>query len=257
MLCPKCLYDNSTSARFCNQCAASLMQTSSRDATAHGFASWWASKPQGVKVAVAGSSFLGVIGLLLIVTLISKDVSTKDYGSAAYSQPEQSQSSTTPNAPAFTKKQATEKLFALIGTIISTEIGEKETPVTIRTTTELITRYGADVNARNQLGETPLIMAARNGHIEKIKVLLDHGADINSQGSEDGKTALIWAAHMNDADMTKLLLDKGANPNLKDRDGYTARTGAIQIDENASTGDPAHDRRYKEVMKLLRKVERK
>jgi ankyrin repeat protein len=40
--------------------------------------------------------------------------------------------------------------------------------------------------------ETPLHIAAQQGHLEVVKVLLDHGADINAKRS-DGETPLLLA----------------------------------------------------------------
>ena len=46
----------------------------------------------------------------------------------------------------------------------------------------------ADVNARNKAGLTSLMLAARFGTAENVKVLLDAGADVNAR-DEDGDTA--------------------------------------------------------------------
>lgn len=51
---------------------------------------------------------------------------------------------------------------------------------------------GANVNARNGIGETALIYAVRSGRVRVIKQLLKAGADVNSRDNE-GKTALDYA----------------------------------------------------------------
>jgi ankyrin repeat protein len=70
---------------------------------------------------------------------------------------------------------------------------------------------GADVN--DSLNSYSALMAATlNGSLEQMKLLIDHGANVNYQ-SGDGTTAL-WLA-VPDWDKTKLLLDHGADPNHK------------------------------------------
>ncbi len=52
-------------------------------------------------------------------------------------------------------------------------------------TLALLIERGADINARNSLGETPLVDAFFSGEFDKIFFLLDHGADpnpVNKQG---------------------------------------------------------------------------
>jgi ankyrin repeat protein len=39
-----------------------------------------------------------------------------------------------------------------------------------------LVRRGADVNARNQAGSTPLAAALANGHPDVARVLAEHGA---------------------------------------------------------------------------------
>jgi ankyrin repeat protein len=51
---------------------------------------------------------------------------------------------------------------------------------------------GADVNAAQQAGFTPLHAAAMEGRLELAKLLLEHGADRNAK-AEDGRTPLAMA----------------------------------------------------------------
>lgn len=41
----------------------------------------------------------------------------------------------------------------------------------------LLTQGGANVNAKNAAGETPLAKAVERGHTEFVRFLLSHGAD--------------------------------------------------------------------------------
>ena len=43
-------------------------------------------------------------------------------------------------------------------------------------------KEGADVNAKNNYGWTALSHAARSGNAELVKLLLEHGADVNTRG---------------------------------------------------------------------------
>jgi ankyrin repeat protein len=56
----------------------------------------------------------------------------------------------------------------------------------------LLIEAGADVNAVQQAGYTPLHAAAMTGQIDLAKVLLDRGADPNAK-ADDGRTALAMA----------------------------------------------------------------
>ena len=76
---------------------------------------------------------------------------------------------------------------------------------------EKLLKAGADPNERGPQGETPLMLAARNGNLDAIKVLLDHNADVNAKEKLRGTTALMWAAEQGIRDAVKLLIDHGAD----------------------------------------------
>ena len=74
----------------------------------------------------------------------------------------------------------------------------------------LLIRYGADVNyVDDEYRSTPLGYAARWGHVEMVKVLLDSGADPNKSGAP-WSTPLSWARRKHHAQVETLLLDAGA-----------------------------------------------
>jgi ankyrin repeat protein len=70
---------------------------------------------------------------------------------------------------------------------------------------------GADANAAFGEGETVLMTAARTGDAESVRALLAHGADADAREQWHGQTALMWAAIENHADIVQILLDAGAD----------------------------------------------
>jgi len=80
---------------------------------------------------------------------------------------------------------------------------------------------GANVNARNNYGETALMRTALNGHAEVAALLIDAGADVDAK-DDYGGTALMWAAWRGNAEEVKLLIDAGADVDAKNDDGRTA-----------------------------------
>ena len=86
-----------------------------------------------------------------------------------------------------------------------------------------VIRSGADPNALDKRGETPLMYAAAdNSNAAVITILIEAGADINARG-KNGMTALMYAAedNANPAVLTALL-EAGADAKAKDDGGSTA-----------------------------------
>ncbi len=80
---------------------------------------------------------------------------------------------------------------------------------------------GANPDARDSFGGTALHAAMFQKNVEIVKVLLDHGCDINAQGTGNGYTPLHDAVWADNGEAVNLLLDKGAKTNLKGKDGLT------------------------------------
>ena len=73
----------------------------------------------------------------------------------------------------------------------------------------LLSSPGADVNATNERGSTPLLEAARYGHDDVTRVLIAAGADIKAKDN-DGKTALMLAVQGNHDEVVRVLKQAGA-----------------------------------------------
>nr|5H76_A Chain A, DARPin,Immunoglobulin G-binding protein A [synthetic construct]5H76_B Chain B, DARPin,Immunoglobulin G-binding protein A [synthetic construct]5H76_C Chain C, DARPin,Immunoglobulin G-binding protein A [synthetic construct] len=94
---------------------------------------------------------------------------------------------------------------------------------------------GADVNAADNTGTTPLHLAAYSGHLEIVEVLLKHGADVDAS-DVFGYTPLHLAAYWGHLEIVEVLLKNGADVNAMDSDGMTplhlaAKWGYLEIVE--------------------------
>lgn len=72
---------------------------------------------------------------------------------------------------------------------------------------------GADVNAKDGYGNTPLLIAVQYSNYTIAKYLIDNGADVNSQNNE-GWTALNYAVYYGGDALAKLLIEKHASVNI-------------------------------------------
>lgn len=84
----------------------------------------------------------------------------------------------------------------------------------------LLLSLGADVNARDTYGATPLLLACIDGRPDIVRLFIKHGADVNAK-SKPGDTPLHWACLHGHTSTARLLLDHGADVNAKDKEGNT------------------------------------
>ena len=78
-------------------------------------------------------------------------------------------------------------------------------------TLERLLKQGADPNKRNDANATALMWAATD--LEKTRVLVGHGADVNARSSDMRTPLMIAARRPGNTATVKLLLERGANPN--------------------------------------------
>jgi hypothetical protein len=69
---------------------------------------------------------------------------------------------------------------------------------------------GANPNIALLAGETPLMVASRSGNPAVVEQLIAKGASVNTRGTR-GQTALMWAVAQRHADCVKVLLAHGAD----------------------------------------------
>ena len=127
---------------------------------------------------------------------------------------------------------------------------------------EFLIANGADVNAQDKHGHTPLFYAShRSGNTPGAARLINAGADVNIRDNRDN-TPLLWAVDLNerkqilsgsyippkvDVTFLRLLLDSGANINARNQNESTALQ-AVQ---------PLNQEFYGDLKKFLKQREAK
>ena len=86
----------------------------------------------------------------------------------------------------------------------------------------LITQ-GADVNARDKGAWTPLHLAAKNGHVEALQILLENGANMHVKDIKHGWTPLHIAIVSKQYESAKFLIRAGSSVSECDKWGNSAQ----------------------------------
>jgi len=112
---------------------------------------------------------------------------------------------------------------------------------------EILCGKGCSLSARDGTGITPLHMAASKGQPDIVKLLIQHGAQIDTASTRGGNTALHFAAAGNHHQVVQLLIEQGAEVNQQNFDGMTSlmfaanrgnlKTAKTLLDHGA---DPGH-----------------
>ena len=79
---------------------------------------------------------------------------------------------------------------------------------------------GADVNELDDLFQTSLDVASKDGIVEIARTLIENGADVNSR-ENTGWTPLHWATRYGHIDVVWMLLDNGDDVDVAERRGFT------------------------------------
>ena len=91
---------------------------------------------------------------------------------------------------------------------------------------------GADVNAHDKQGITPLMFGSAFSTPELVKLLIAKKADVNAK-DEEGNTPLYWAVcHSDKVENVQLLIKAGADVNAVTAGGFTMLMSALTNNDN-------------------------
>ncbi|XP_019273575.2 cortactin-binding protein 2 isoform X4 [Panthera pardus] len=90
----------------------------------------------------------------------------------------------------------------------------------------LLLNAGAQVNAADTNGFTPLCAAAAQGHFKCVELLISYDANIN-HAADEGQTPLYLACKNGNKECIQLLLEAGTDRSVKTRDGWTPVHAAV------------------------------
>jgi ankyrin repeat protein len=127
---------------------------------------------------------------------------------------------------------ASEQKWLKAGSLSGPNIADlRANEATARKTVNLLLAKGADVNAADANGQTPLMLAQFEQLPDAAKLLLARHANLNA-ADHQGRTALMQAAAADDRPMVERLLARGADVNRRDKAGKTALMLAVDDGEN-------------------------
>ncbi|KAF8418071.1 Glycerophosphoryl diester phosphodiesterase family-domain-containing protein [Tirmania nivea] len=136
-------------------------------------------------------------------------------------------------------------LSARKSVVVSSAILIMATGSNATTIVKLLVDAGVDVNYQDEHGETALHTAARLGHVECMRNLIAGGADIEVAENSYGWTPIFIAAVEGQLSALEVLVEEGAEVTKLDSSGWTA------IEHAALRGHIEVARRLKDLMKTM------
>jgi len=86
----------------------------------------------------------------------------------------------------------------------------------------MLLKNGIDTDSRTKKGSTALHLAARYGHLDIVKLLHKHGADIHAIATNKKDTPLMRAAGWGKKNVLRYLLDQDVKVDIQNKTGWTA-----------------------------------
>lgn len=100
---------------------------------------------------------------------------------------------------------------------------------------------GADIDARDQHGQTALMNTAHAGQLELVRLLVEAGADLDVTAKYN-LSALMLSLIAHHTEVARLLIEAGADVNIRSTEAFQRKT-ALSLAEDAG---------YAEIAALLK-----
>ncbi|MBV8820787.1 MAG: ankyrin repeat domain-containing protein, partial [Acidobacteriaceae bacterium] len=86
----------------------------------------------------------------------------------------------------------------------------------------LLLKSGANPNTPIGTGVPPLLTCAKSGSVDAVRRLIEYGAPVNAKEPAQGQTALMWAVSEHHLDTVKALIEAHADLKAHSKQGFTA-----------------------------------
>ena len=105
----------------------------------------------------------------------------------------------------------------------------------------LLLGNGADINSKDQHGQTALMNAAHAGQVELVRLLIEKGADLNTTAKYN-LFALMLSLIARHTEVAQLLIEAGADINIRSSRNFYGKT-TLFLAENGG---------HREIVALLK-----